>query len=77
MTSLQRALDLDGELSLNQFVQYLKEYAPGASMSYPTALKLIAAGKLQTIRRGNEHRIERPEVLRWIAEGNWVGEVKR
>lgn len=71
MVSLIRKLEQDGYLSLNQFVQFLKLHAPEATISYPTALKLVNEGKLRGIKHGSQWRIRRAEVDRWVAEGNW------
>ena len=69
--SLERKLERDGYLSLNQFVKYLKLYAPAASMSYPTARRLIQDGKLRAIKQGQQYRVRIDEAKRWIAEGNF------
>lgn len=71
MISLERKLERDGYLSLNQFVKYLKDYHPEAGMSYPTARRLIHDGKLRAIKQGNQYRVRRAEVERWVAEGNF------
>lgn len=69
--SLERKLERDGYLSLNQFVKYLREYAPQASMSYPTARRMILDGHLRAIKQGQQYRVRRAEVERWVAEGNF------
>lgn len=73
MGSLLRQLELDGYLSLSKFVRFLRENAPQASISYPTALKLVQEGKLKAVKLGSQYRITRSEAERWIAEGNWEG----
>ena len=70
MGDLRQQLEQDGYLSLNQFVTYLKLYAPEAAIAYPTARRLAESGKLQTQRTGSIYRIRRVEIERWIAEGN-------
>ena len=66
-----RELETKGYLTLSKFVQYLKDYAPEAYISYPTALKLVKQGKIRARRVGGPYRIGRGEVERWIAEGAW------
>lgn len=64
-------LESRGYLSLNKFVQYLKENHPGAYISYPTALKAVELGQLRARKVGSQYRITQTEAERWIAEGNW------
>lgn len=69
-TSLQKELDDKGYLSLVKFTKYLKVHQPQAYISYPTALKLVAAGKLKAMRVGSSYRILKTEAERWVTEGN-------
>lgn len=69
--SVLRKLETAGYLSLNQFVDYLASYAPEASISYPTALKLVTEGKIKARRVGSMWRIGRGEIERWVSEGNY------
>lgn len=69
--TLTYQLESRGYLSLNQFVKYLKENHPKASVSYPTALKLVEARKLKAVKFGSQYRVYEEEVERWVAEGNW------
>lgn len=64
-------LETAGYLSLNQFVSYLQQYQPHAAVSYPTAVKLVRDGKIKANRIGNQWRILRREVERWVSEGNY------
>ena len=66
-----RKLETAGYLSLNQFVKYLQEFHPPASVSYPTARKLCSEGKIKATKFGSSWRIGRAEVERWVAEGNY------
>lgn len=70
MTSwaLSKQLESQGYLSLNKFVQYLKETHPAYAMSYPTAVKLVKSGEIKTFMIGGQHRVLRKEVVRWISE---------
>ena len=70
MSDLRQQLEQDGFLSLNQFVQYLKLYAPEAAIAYPTARRMVESGNLQVQRWGAQYRVRRVEIERWIAEGN-------
>lgn len=69
--ALNRELETRGYLSLNKFVKYLKEFHPEASISYPTALKLVGEGKLKATMLGSHYRVSETEAKRWILEGNW------
>lgn len=69
--SLSYKLETQGYLSLNQFVKYLKSDHPGASICYPTALKLVRDGKLRATMIGSHYRVTEAEARRWVAEGNW------
>lgn len=69
--SIIRKLETSGYLSLAQFVDYLKLNAPEASVSYPTALKLVNSGKIQGRKVGGVCRIGRREIERWVSEGNY------
>lgn len=68
--SLTIELESKGYLSLQKFVKYLKDNHPHAAISYPTAVRLVKEGKLRAIRVGQQHRLLRKEVVRWVAEGN-------
>lgn len=74
MPSLQHELETKGYLSLVKFTKYLKEHHPEACVSYPTALKLVAEGKVRAIRIGSMYRITHVEVRRWVTHGNWEDE---
>lgn len=69
-TNLQKELDDKGYLSLVKFTKYLKVYHPHAYISYPTALKSVANGRLKSMRVGNSYRILKTEAERWITDGN-------
>ena len=69
-TSLQRELDDKGYLSLVKFTKYLKVHQPHAYISYPTALKLVAEGKLKALHVGSSYRILKIEADRWVTGGN-------
>ena len=71
--ALNQELEMNGYLPLVKFVAYLKEFAPQASVSYPTALKYVKEGKLRALTIGTQHRITRLEIERWIAGGNFDG----
>ncbi len=75
--ALIQELELNGYLPLNKFVQFLKEEAPWAAASYPTMYKFVKQGKLRAVRVGNQLRITRTEVERWVREGNYEGEISR
>lgn len=75
MSSLTAELELNGYLSLNKFVRFLKDVAPHASASYPTMLRYVRQGKLRAIPVGSQLRIPRTEVERWMREGNFEGEI--
>lgn len=70
-TSPLRQLEMQGYLSLNKFVEYLRENAPEAAISYPTAVKLVAEGKIIARRMGGSWRIGRAEIDRWVSQGNY------
>jgi len=70
-TSIVRKLETSGYLSLNQFVKYIKVNAPEASISYPTALRLVKLGKIQARMVGGTYRIGKAEIVRWVSEGNF------
>lgn len=70
MASLNKELEDKGYLTLNKFVAYLREFAPEASISYPTAMRLVHDGKIDANRIGNNWRICRAEVKRWVEIGN-------
>lgn len=75
--SLSNELEVNCYLPLNKFVKYLKETAPQASISYPTALKLVNEGKIKAQRVGSQLRINRVEIDRWIKQGNYDDSVDR
>lgn len=70
MTSLDQELDDKGYLTLNKFVKYMKDFYPASAVSYPTAKRMIEAGKIRAQVRGSQLRILKSEVERWVAEGN-------
>ena len=69
--SLDHELHSVGSLSLSKAVKWLKKVHPEASVSYPTALKLVETNKLRSRRVGNIHRIDLEELNRFVAHGNW------
>lgn len=71
MANLGFELESQGYLSLNKFVDYLRDEHPQAYVSYPTARKLVKEGKIRGTKVGKQFRINIDEVRRWVAEGNW------
>ena len=69
--NLRTELDRKGFLSLNKFLKFLKEFHPAASVSYPTALRLIRKGQLRAYPVGSSYRVTKDEANRWVREGNW------
>lgn len=59
-------------LSLTGFVDYLRDNFPTMSISYPTALKLVKAGAIRSIRVGGVYKINMEEVKRFASQGNYV-----
>lgn len=72
---LEYELESKGYLSLNKFCKYLKQFHPGAYVSYPTALNLVKEGKLRAHKVGKQYRVSRLEAQRWVEEGNWERQV--
>lgn len=68
--SLDHELNSSGYLSLNKALAWLKQYHPVASISYPTALKLLKDNRIMSIRIGDMHRISREELMRFVKYGN-------
>lgn len=68
--SLAVELEVRGGLSLRKFVQYLQQYHPHVSFSYPTMLKMIKEGKIEVIRVGGQYRVTLDEAQRYIKYGN-------
>ena len=67
--SLDHELASRGWLSLNKALQWLKEYHPASTISYPTALKMISAGKINAERVGSTWRLSKRELDGLAAHG--------
>ena len=70
-SSAHNRLCAHGYLSVSGFVEYLKEFAPHMSMSYPTALRMIKDGSIRAVRVGSIHRVQRDEIERFVTQGNY------
>lgn len=68
--SLDHELRSRGYLSLNKALKYWAVNYPSCKVSYPTALKLVESGKINTIRVGGMHRVYEVEIHRFGVHGN-------
>lgn len=59
-------------LSLTGFVNHLRDNFPTMAISYPTALKLVKAGSIRSIRVGGVYKISTDEAKRFASQGNYV-----
>lgn len=74
MGSWADKLAVQGFLTANGFVEYLREVAPILSVSYPTLMRYIQDGKIQAVRVGGQTRISKDEIERYIHAGEGADE---
>lgn len=70
MDSLANQLAAKGYLTANGFVAYLHEVCPSKAVSYPTMQRMLKTGKVESFTVGNQRRISKEEIERYLREGN-------
>ena len=68
--SLDHELQSVGYLTLAKTIKWLKAYHPKASISYPTALRMIDDNRLLSVKIGGQHRLNIQELRRFVEHGN-------
>jgi hypothetical protein len=68
--SLAHELQARGFLTLSKAINWLRAYHPESAISYPTALRMIAAEKLLSVKVGGQHRLSGRELARFVEHGN-------
>lgn len=64
-----QVLEEKGWLSLNQFVQYLKDEHPIKSLSYPAILRYVEKGVLEATKVGGQRRISKECIEHYVKYG--------